>query len=65
MSNPITEESYFLNEKPWDFQLKEVIKAYHKGIITYVECVIKQNEIIGQALMKGIPFEKINEFIAQ
>jgi hypothetical protein len=58
------DEEYRLKELPWNQQLKEVIKAYHKGLITYVEYILKQHEIINQALMSGVSYETLNEFQA-
>lgn len=57
-------KEFKLIDLPWNEQLKHVIKAYHGGTITYAEYIIKQHEIIGQALMKGITFEEINKFSA-
>ena len=53
-----------LNELPWDKQLEHVIKAYHKGLITYPEYIFKQYEKLQQALMQGVSFETINKFEA-
>lgn len=57
-------KEYMLKDLPWNEQLQQVIKCYHKGLITYVEYIIKQNEIIGQALMSGISYADLNNFQA-
>lgn len=42
-------------------ELKTIVKAYHKGIISYAEYILKQAELIHSALICGISWEQINE----
>ena len=41
-------------------QLKQVVKMYDKGIITYAEYIFKQADLIQSALVTGVPWAEIN-----
>lgn len=64
MSNEI--QPHFFQEKyPCDSRqsleqaLKEIIKVYHKGFITYCEYILRQQQLISLALFQGVCWAEI------